>query len=192
MATVKLLLGIFCIAVTCSFVEPGSNLLSKRQYLRYNTVLESSILRARILDIARREIGVRELTNHNDGQQVEAYLACTGLKKGEPWCAAFVAWVFKQAGYSAPRSAWSPDLFPNWRVVKVPAPGDVLGVYFPNLKRIAHVGIIEMTDGDWCVTVEGNTNVNGSREGNGVYRKRRPMRSLYRVADWLKTKNSST
>jgi len=100
--------------------------------------------------------------------------------------------VFKQAGYAAPRSAWSPDLFPNWRVVKVPAPGDVLGVYFPNLKRIAHVGIIEMIDGDWCVTVEGNTNVNGSREGNGVYRKRRPMKSLYRVADWLKTKNSRT
>lgn len=33
------------------------------------------------------------------------------LKKGQPWCAAFVSWVFAKAGYTAPRTGWSPALF---------------------------------------------------------------------------------
>ena len=43
------------------------------------------------------EIGVRELSGHNDGTAVEKYLSTVGLPKGYPWCAAFVNWVLRES-----------------------------------------------------------------------------------------------
>ena len=174
MATIRILLGIICIAVTCSFHLPERHLLKGQ-----------SSERLLLVNIAAQEIGVRELTGYNDGVRVEAYLAVTGFKKGNPWCAAFVSWVFKSAGFVHPRTAWSPAMFPSSRLTKVFLPGNLLGIYFPDLKRIGHVGIIEKVDGDWCISVEGNTNISGSREGDGVYRKRRHKKTVYQMADWV-------
>jgi hypothetical protein len=133
---------------------------------------------------------------------VEEYLAYVGLPKGNPWCAAFVCWALGQAGIPGPKSGWSPDLFPEKRVIwsnsrhlsvslpgklqkLYPLPGDVFGIYFNDKKRIAHCGFLDRYNGSWVMTVEGNTNTAGSRDGDGVYRKRRLMASLYKVADWV-------
>jgi len=35
------------------------------------------------------------------------------------------------------------------------------------------------------VTIEANTNISGSREGEGVYRKRRRVKTIYRMANWV-------
>ncbi|MCD0486965.1 peptidoglycan-binding protein [Pedobacter sp. MC2016-14] len=138
--------------------------------------------------IAKAEIGVRELSGHNDGQRVAAYQKAGDCTKGDPWCAAFISWVFKQAGYPAPRTGWSPNLFPSSRVVKVPERGTVLGIYFPALKRIAHCGLVTGVHNNWVYSVEGNTNVAGSREGDGVYARIRHRKSISRYADWMKKK----
>ncbi|WP_293298640.1 peptidoglycan-binding protein [Pedobacter sp. UBA4863] len=138
-----------------------------------------------LLNIAKSQIGVREATGNNDGPQVVQYLAYTGNKKGEPWCAAFVSWVFGQAGYPQPRTAWSPSLFPAKRLVKTAQPGMVFGIYFPAKKRIAHAGIIEKIYHRWIYAIEGNTNTKASREGDGVYRKLRHKYSVNAVANWL-------
>jgi hypothetical protein len=61
----------------------------------------------------------------------------------------------------------------------------VFGLYYKDKGRIAHCGFIDQWSADWVVTVEGNTNEEGSREGDGVYRKRRLRNSLYSVADWM-------
>ncbi len=66
-----------------------------------------------------------------------------------------------------------------------PKMGDVFGLYFPEKGRIAHVGFVDKWQDPWVTTVEGNTNVLGSREGDGVYRKRRLVRSVYRVARYV-------
>ncbi|MGV3684475.1 MAG: CHAP domain-containing protein [Daejeonella sp.] len=75
--------------------------------------------------------------------------------------------------------------------ISQPRPGDVFGLYFPEKKRIAHVGFVDEWDGTWVVTVEGNTN---GEEGSlaslgmttdGVYRKRRLVRSVYKVARYV-------
>ena len=142
--------------------------------------------RLRLVQFAVMEIGVRERTGQNDGIRVEAYLASADLKKGLPWCGAFISWIFKKAGYAGPRTGWTPALFPSSRITRSALPGNLLGVYFPKLKRIAHVGLIEKLDGDWCVSVEGNTNTQGSSEGDGVYRKRRHVKTIYQIADWVK------
>jgi len=121
----------------------------------------------------------------------------TGNKKGDPWCASFVCWALGKAGIANPRSAWSPDLLPAERLVwknrwplkkEQPHGGDIFGIWFSSKGRIAHCGFIEVWGTSHVITVEGNTNENGSRDGDGVYRKRRLTRSLYAVADWLNRK----
>jgi hypothetical protein len=142
------------------------------------------------------QIGVHEATGHNDGVQVEEYLRVAGFKKGAAWCASFVSWSFKQANAKAIISAWAPSWFPVDHVIyekgkpvrAVPRQADVFGIYFPDKGRIAHVGFIDnWPPGDYLLTVEGNTNNAGSREGDGVYRKRRLKSNIYKVSRWTST-----
>jgi len=138
---------------------------------------------------------VRELTGRNDGVAVERYLAVTGLGKGYAWCAAFPSWVFNEAGVNAIKSAWSPSWFPPGNTIYhkgkansiTPDKADVFGIYYPKLKRIGHVGFVDnwQIDSDYFVSVEGNTNNAGSREGDGVYRKRRLKSNVHKVSRWI-------
>ena len=148
----------------------------------------------RVAEIFRAEIGVRELTGKNDGPRVEEYLASVELGKGYAWCAAFVTWTFKQAEIDAAVSAWSPSWFPQKNVIythgshtnRTPGTADVFGIYFQNLGRIAHVGFIDdWENGDFCITVEGNTNDEGPCDGDGVYRKRRLKSQIYKISRWI-------
>ena len=145
--------------------------------------------------ICLAELGVREHTGKNDGSRVEEYLRYTGLAKGQPWCASFVCWCLAKAGIPNPRSAWCPSLFQQGKIIysssdiNKPAArlqsGDVFGLWFPDKKRIAHVGFISSFRGKWVQTIEGNTNLAGSREGDGVYAKRRLFSTLYKVARYV-------
>lgn len=153
------------------------------------------------------QIGIRE-QGINSGPQVEDYLRYVNLKQGQPWCAAFICWVFGQAGIKNPRSGWSPDLFPLSKVIWSkaytysskqtkagrqpdnnemisPRTGDIFGIFFPEKNRIAHAGFVDQWDGTWLITVEGNTNIDGSREGDGVYKKRRAVKTISRVARYI-------
>lgn len=67
----------------------------------------------------------------------------------------------------------------------IPRAGDIFGIYFNNLKRIAHAGFVDEWGRSFIITVEGNTNEAGSAEGDGVYRKRRPISSIHSVANWI-------
>ncbi|SEN74763.1 CHAP domain-containing protein [bacterium A37T11] len=79
-----------------------------------------------------------------------------------------------------------------------PLAGDVFGLYFSELKRIGHCGFVDSWDGIWCITVEANTNNTGAiapaddpshpiraGPGEGVYRKKRLIKTIYKVADWI-------
>lgn len=146
----------------------------------------------KVKKVYTKEIGVREATNNNDGARVEEYLATTGFVKGSAWCASFVTWCFLQADVKAVVSAWSPSWFPASAVIythnasgnKEPRTADVFGIYYQNLGRIAHVGFVDEWPANQTVfvTVEGNTNDTGSREGDGVYKKRRLKAQIQKVA----------
>jgi len=177
MATVRILLGIFCI------IAFGSSRSVERNRIRNYADNRAN---HRIVAAAKKEAGVREGDVPNSGQKVSVYLRYVGISFPAPWCAAFVSYVFGQAGYTAPKTAWSPDLFPAQRSVKEPKPGLVLGIYYPALKRIAHCGIVTGVKDDLIFSVEGNTNLNGSREGDGVYQRIRHKRSIHRYSDWGK------
>lgn len=179
MATIKILLGIICLAFIGSSSKHSGNFV-KQQHNKQK--------QAKIITLAQAQLGQREKTGNNDGPQIEAYQKYTGNKRGDPWCASFVSWIFAQAGYGQPRTAWSPALFPKVRLKTTAEPAQVFGIYFPNLNRIAHCGLVEKQQGNWLITIEGNTNITGSREGDGVYRKFRHRKTIKFLADWLEKK----
>ena len=43
---------------------------------------------------------------------------------------------------------------------------------------LGHVGIIVGIEGESLITIEGNTNVAGGREGIGVFKRKRPIRTI--------------
>jgi hypothetical protein len=105
----------------------GFNILSSVQRDEHGKILPAS---ERLIPIAMAELWVREKTGKNDGKRVEEYLASVKLKKGDPYCAAFVSWVFKEAGYDLPRTGWSPALFPAAVWPKLLHPEMYLGFIF--------------------------------------------------------------
>jgi hypothetical protein len=139
------------------------------------------------------QVGVREATGRNDGKQVEAYLKSTGLGKGYSWCAAFVKWCFDQADVKTPITAWSPSAHNSRNVVyfkrsllKPVQPADVFTIWYPRLNRIGHTGFVDgQVNSKIIQTVEGNTNYAGSREGDGVYRKKRSLNTIHSITRWL-------
>lgn len=151
--------------------------------------------RQHLQTIYSSQVGVREATGVNDGPEVEAYLATTNLGAGYAWCGSFVSWVFEQAGYAQPNTPWTPALFPNRCTIwphkgKTPQQSDVFGLYITHLKRIGHAGFVEEWGDSFVVTVEGNTNPAGNYDGDGVYRRRRRTKTIYRVADWVACNNN--
>jgi uncharacterized protein (TIGR02594 family) len=154
---------------------------------------KSNPLRERLKQVYDSQVGVQELTGKNDGKEVERYLKVCGLKKGNPWCAAFLAWCFKSSGIKTINSAYAPSWFPKNRIIPLSKaqPGDVVGFYFRDKKRIAHVGFYDCVSGAFVITVEGNTSATASmgnaasREGDGVFKKRRLKRQIYRVSKWI-------
>jgi CHAP domain len=141
------------------------------------------------------QLGVKE-TGFNSGPQVNQYLASVRARSGQHWCAAFVSWCYQNAQVTTPPiTAWAASFFPAAQRIytrpgplrKHPEPGDLIGLYYTNLKRIGHVGFVERwrPERGECVTVEGNTNDGGSRNGDGVYRKRRLIRQVYAVSNWI-------
>ncbi len=141
----------------------------------------SGIKRNLITTIASAELGIKEATGNNDGHRVEQYLRYTNLGPGHDWCAAFVSWVYSQAGLSQPRSPWSPALFPKARSYKNAEQiqrADLFSIYSSKLKRIHHVGLIKEKQGQYILTIEGNSN-------DSVESRRRHQRTVYSYANWI-------
>ena len=156
---------------------------------------------ATLASIAEREVGVREEGN-NGGARIREYQTTTTLQPGEwPWCAAFVSWCLVQwlatefehvkrndqdtrrawRCASARAYAWEDWARSNVKclVLDENAPlqrGDIVTFDF------SHIGIVTQPSDNGIVhTVEGNTNADGAREGDGVYAKRRARKLIRRV-----------
>lgn len=141
--------------------------------------------------IAVEQVGTKEVGS-NGGPAIRKYQAATWLEPGSwPWCAAFVCWCFREAakitdpGIKRPQTAGAWD-FERWakkagaKLIKPgasPKPGDIVVFEF------SHIGIVDRNRVE-LRTIEGNTNEEGGREGDGVYRRVRKMsqvRSLIRI-----------
>lgn len=164
----------------------------------YSTI-RTTPQRDSLAKIYRSYIGTVEATGKNDGKQVNQFQAATGNKTGDAWCASFVAFCLKKIGititgngmaaswFGKTVTVWSRDkngigTFNQMAAVR----GNTGGLYFPKLKRIAHIFFIDNVKGDKVITVEGNTNNQLSREGNGCFQCVRKIKQIYKVSDYIK------
>jgi hypothetical protein len=144
------------------------------------------------LKIAEKQVGIREQTG-NRGPQVARFLAAVGLPEGHPWCAAFVVWCIREAAARLqvvnplPRDARCQKLA-EWadarkRLFPTPLPGDIFLLRGPK-GIFNHCGFVVELCRSELVTIEGNTNVAGSREGIGVFRRKRKLGDRLRFIRW--------
>ena len=146
--------------------------------------------------------GVIEVGGNNRGKEVELYLSSVSLGPGYAWCAACVHWSYRECGkvleparsfamalnwHPASRRVWTKE---GWEYddakawVRISEDGDHFALYYSNLGRIGHTGMITGETEDYILTIEGNTSSGGSREGDGVYARKRLKKSLYCISRW--------
>lgn len=139
------------------------------------------------------QIGVVEKTGKNDGKEVEGYLKHCNLGKGYAWCSCFVLAGFNSAGVKTTITAWSPTaenkkniVYKNNSFNYEPRPADVVTFWYSNLGRIAHAGFYDKRVNDrFYDSVEGNTSSGSySRDGEGVYKKRRSFNATNSISRW--------
>ena len=144
-------------------------------------------IRTKLLDSINKQLYVREAGGPNRGKEVDNYLKMVNCAVGNPWCAAFVSANLTWQGVKNPKSAWSPDYALKqdiiWKekikIKEDPKGGDVITYYYSNIGRVGHVGFFEKIDKNgYFITIEGNTNDVGSREGTIVSRKKRSKKKI--------------
>jgi hypothetical protein len=152
-------------------------------------------LSERAIECATRSIGVKENPS-NWGRWVSAYLKFVGIFFPAPWCAAFVAYKINQAASElGVKSRWPKygyvQSVVNWAkkqpvgsIRLMPYPNSVFVSYSNDLKRYSHIGFIKAVvkeDGlIKIITIEGNSNKTGSREGTEVVSIKRIWSERYR------------
>lgn len=153
-----------------------------------------SVLTKAAIDFAITQIGVMENPiGSNRGPEVDTYLRAVGLNPvGESfaWCVAFTHFCYKKAAEN--RGLQNPHIktagvLKHWneartkpkvvRVTKAKAVADP-GLVKPGSlfimdlgQGLGHSGMVVQVANGRLVTIEGNTNDNGSRNGIGVFRR---------------------
>ncbi len=155
-------------------------------------------------DVSRRYLHVREATNRNDGAEVEKFLRYLGLPKGQPWCAAFSLYCYKEAAeelnvrqpyprYGRVAMLWSTCRSNplKYRAITTEEailgsvklrPGD-LPIWASGTIRSGdfngHIGLIQQQISPKKIrTIEGNTTpgeTGDQRDGGGVYERTRAI-----------------
>ena len=140
-----------------------------------------------LIEEAKKWIGVKEATNHNDGKEVEMFQkAVDGKAQGESWCMAFVQFCLQRVEtsqqtrtnmYSSEHclTVWNKTGTGMHRTA--PEPGFVV-IWRHGATTQGHTGIVTevLANGEFT-TIEGNTG-NGKgviRDGDGVYNRTRSV-----------------
>ncbi len=151
-------------------------------------------LLSKVLEIAASQVGVLEdPPGSNRGDQVEKYLASAGCSPGDPWCASFVYWCFNEASKSL--NLGNPLIktggcLDHWTRTKGKKISRINATNHPSLIQPGfifimdhgggkgHTGIVKSVMDGYIQTIEGNTNIEGSREGLGVAELKRKINTI--------------
>ena len=143
---------------------------------------------------AERWLGAQEIGGNNRGQIIRMFQRAVGKAEDEPWCMSFVQYCCNKIDqiYKIVRKAndinklyQSEHCLTVWNKTphicrQDPAPGTI-AIWNYKGGSAGHAGIVVEVDGEIIRTIEGNTSDNTKRivrEGDGVYRKRRPINSI--------------
>jgi len=112
------------------------------------------------VDVARRELHVRERKGKASNPRISEYHAAT--RGGEapddvPWCSSFVCWCFEQVGIRSTRSKAASSWL-TWGQECGLEPGAVVvfGKHDPDAKGTGHVAFLMGVDGDKVLVLGGN------------------------------------
>lgn len=132
----------------------------------------------KVIDQCASQVGYREGRNNYN-----KYASVAGHGNYQAWCATFLVAEFKIAGQELPPGADTAGCYYNVEAFKrarrfsyYPAVG---AIFFIGSSGQTHTGLVYGFDSIYVYTIEGNTNVDGSANGNGVYRRRRSRASVY-------------
>lgn len=149
-------------------------------------------LAERLVELAKKEVGVEEIGGTNCGPRVNQYKAATWLPCEEswPWCAAFIDWLVWTAmietkvkyTFERPQTAGAWDL-QNWSMKQDGSTDTKLNPQAKDIEAgdiviftFSHVGLAIGSPVKGIVpTIEGNTDNEGSRDGGGVWKKQRKL-----------------
>jgi hypothetical protein len=126
----------------------------------------------------------------NWGPKVQEFLKAAEIDRPAAWCAGLVQWCAEQAAYdhgvispleTVKLQAYTPSYF-EWAkhnnkfvTFEEAGLGDLFILYYPSLNRYGHIGLVEEVNVEegWFSTIEGNTGLEGEREGYMVAKRRR-------------------
>lgn len=139
-----------------------------------------------------RSVGAYELGT-NDGPYCRILHRVTKTSAGGAWCAALQQFSLFLLGGQNPLEphAYCPDIAANaerLRILDATPELDDLVLFWHNVKgegeRFAHIGYVLEIQGPRVLTVEGNTNDDGSRDGWAQCKKSRPIGPKDRFVHW--------
>jgi hypothetical protein len=150
---------------------------------------QNAAIGQRAIAHADSQVGILE-SGPNQGQRVEEYQEISGLRRGGgyPWCACFVYWILVKSGTNpkflpavgacAAVRNWIKWAKSNSRRIQKPHRGALF--YWLNQDQTGHIGFcLGPTVLGIFRTIEGNTDrEQGSREGDGVYKRTRTLWQL--------------
>ncbi|MFJ6530875.1 CHAP domain-containing protein [Streptomyces longwoodensis] len=139
-----------------------------------------------VLQLAQSQVGYHEGktgAHWNNKQKYAGQTPTLAWADGQAWCATFVNWCLYQAGIKVPAGAITASCAQGvaaYKKVKRFTEYPVVGAQvFYGAGGGSHTGIVLKYDDTYVWAVEGNTNTNGSAEGDGVYVKKRERRDPY-------------
>lgn len=152
-------------------------------------------IQKKVLQIAEAEgYGVKETEGQNRGPQIRKYSSVCNLSDGYPWCALFVSWVMKEAlkelfdkCFIASADTWEFRDFAekNNILSDIPDSADIFLRYGSD--GPTHTGfVLYLPNQTQFKTCEGNSNSNGSSNGDGIYSNIRTIGNNYRFIKWYK------
>ena len=144
-----------------------------------------------ILELARKELGVTEApAGSNNVKFNQTYYGKPVSGSDYAWCAAFIWWLFQQAGapelyFDGCKTAYVPTLL-GWArrrglVVDTPQPGDLVCFDFNGNGKADHIGICERFAGNYVTSIDGNTGSGNEANGGCVMRRRRHKKYILAV-----------
>ena len=130
-----------------------------------------------VIEVARGELGYTEMPPGST--RTKYWDEYSAGWQGQPWCVAFLWWCFQHAGecmafFGGGKTASCGTLL-RWYSAqgqtvakKDIQPGDIVILNFHGTSATEHCGlVVDVGDGNWVQTIEGNTSTSGSQSNGG-------------------------
>lgn len=156
-----------------------------------------------LMNTSEKFIGATEKGGNNKdftNKELKQMLVKAGWKSGQAWCSYMVRGLLDHCGISNTITGWSPTsynkkdvIYTDGKFKKEHNEEDILVMSLSynkfkknksRFKGIGHTGIVEKVREKSVITREGNTGDDGGRDGDGFYRKIRPLTKNIHITRW--------